>query len=89
MFKEFKFIGVGILLLDCHATDVARNDKGDAVPSNSTPLSLRVQRSNPVNSGLFLIIWIATPLTWLAMTKEIQCQAIQHHCHCECSDAIQ
>ena len=30
-----------------------------------------------------LIYWIATPLTWLAMTKEIQCQAIQHPCHCE------
>ncbi len=68
---------------------LARNDKGDAVPSNSTPLSLRVQRSNPVNGGLFLIIRIATPYRRPAMTKEIQCQAIQHHCHCECSDAIQ
>jgi len=33
MFKEFKFIGVWVNLLDCHATDVARNDKGDTAPA--------------------------------------------------------
>jgi len=36
-----------------------------------------------------LIYWIATPLTWLAMTKGMQFLEIKHRCHCECNEAIQ
>ena len=90
-------------LLDCHATNVARNDKRGlprsgvrtarndkgntshtrtghksrtSIRNNSRTsiLSLRAKRSNPVAINLFAaantVLWIATPLTWLAMTKE-------------------
>ena len=49
-------------------------DKGQSI------LSLRVKRSNPgllclraVRPRYFFIYWIATPLTWLAMTREDYC----------------
>ena len=73
--------------MDCHATDVARNDKRRCrAPFLAmtrigcelhTDLSSRGEcndRGDPVIINLFAVantvLWIATPLTWPAMTRE-------------------
>ena len=55
----------------CHCEGGRTPDRGNLL------LSLRAKRSNPVNINLFAsanaFLWIATPLTWLAMTRTVDC----------------